>query len=231
MIRREGYGGSGGIIALKGKDQLITELKSKGFVFDSEKGVFVRDQANEKTGDWGYLVEGTEYRVSLLSIDIVSSSALIRTNVKVDIESTIRSFREFVTSTVEYYNGRLWAWHGDGGLAAFASDNAPVECVMSGLSLIAKLPIYNITKNELRPENLLRIRLAGHNGQVLYYSDTNRISGDDIDRVSAIESNSAEPNSIVLSDSVYSVIPAEMQKYFFRIDSDEEGFLYQNYAL
>lgn len=231
MIQREGYGGSGGIITLKGLEPLIQELKIKGFIFDKEKSVFIRDQAHQKTTDWGYLVEGSEYRVSLMSIDIVSSSSLINTNVKVDIESTVRSFREYVTAIIEYHNGRMWAWHGDGGLAAFASDNAPVECIMAGLTMIARLPIYNITKNELRPENLLRIRLAGHTGLVLYHSDTGRIAGDDVERVSKIESESGEPNSFVLSDSIYGVIPPEMQNYFFKRDSDSMGTLYQNYAL
>ena len=231
LVMLEGGGGSGGIIKLKGIEPIINELREHGFVLDREKGGFIRDQAQSKTQDWGFLRENQEYRLAFVSVDIVGSSELIRTNVKVDVETTIRTLRDFVGTNVELNNGRIWFWYGDGGMAAFIGDSCVQSAVMSCLGILAYLPVYNITRNALREENDIRLRIGVHYGSVVYHADTSKMHSEDMERASRLEDRHGIPNSIILSETAFNLLPDELRKYFQESGSADFGALYQNLTI
>ena len=231
LIMLEGYGGSGGIIKLKGIEPILNELRESGFVLDREKGAFVRDQAQSKTQDWGFMREGQEYRLAFASLDIVGSSELVRTNVKVDVETTIRTLRDFVGSHVEFNNGRIWFWYGDGGMAAFIGDSCVQSAVMSCLGILAYLPVYNITRNALREESDIRLRIGVHYRSVEYHGDTSKMHSEDMERASRLEDRYGVPNSIMLSETAYNLLPDELRKYFQGAGSADFGSLYQSLTI
>ncbi|MCB1140055.1 MAG: adenylate/guanylate cyclase domain-containing protein [Leptospiraceae bacterium] len=231
LVMLEGYGGSGGIIKLKGIEPILNELREAGFVLDREKSAFVRDQAQSKTQDWGFLRDGQEYRLAFASLDIVGSSELIRTNVKVDVENTIRSLRDFVGSHVEHYNGRIWFWYGDGGMAAFIGDESVRSAAMACLGILAYLPAYNITRNALREENDIRLRIGIHYGSVVYQSDPSKMHSEDMERASRLEDRYGVPNAIIVSETAFNLLPDELRKYFQSSGSADFGALYQNLVI
>jgi hypothetical protein len=226
-----GRGGSGGIIELRGFQPLQLALEEAGYRYDSELQRFVKSQEPRKTSDWGYLKNDEEYRLAFMSIDVAGSSELVHTNLKVDIENTMRNFHLWIRSIVEAENGRLWYWHGDGGLAAFLEEEGVSAALRSGLKILALLPVFNITQNELRYENDLRVRIGIHYGSARYTSDTARIQSEDIREAVVIEQKFGEPNTIFLSETAFLLASPETKKFF--TDGGQYGQLrlYRNIRL
>ncbi len=231
LFHLNGRGGSGGIIELKGFRPLQLALEEAGFRFDSELQRFVQTQEGRKTGDWGYLKNDEEYRLAFMSIDVVGSSELVQTNLKVDIENTLRSFRLWIRSIIEAENGRLWYWHGDGGLAAYLEEEGVSAALRSALKIIALLPVFNISQNELRYENDLRVRIGIHYGTARYTSDTARIQSDDISETISIEQKHGEPNAVFVSESAFFLASPETKKFFTEDGQYGQLRLYRNIRL
>lgn len=228
LFQLDGKGGSGGIIELRGFRPLELALLESGYRFDKELHRFVRTQEERKTDDWGYLKDGEEYRLTFMSIDVVGSSEFIHTNLKVDIENTLRNLHHWLRFFIEAENGRLWYWHGDGGLATFLEENGANGALRSGLKILANLPIFNMEQNELEYENDLRLRIGVHYGTAQYNSDTARIQSEDIQQSILIESRYCPPNTIMASESVFQLAAPEIKKLFTEEVVSDQLHLYRN---
>lgn len=224
VFQMEGRGGSGGIIELRNTRPLQAALLESGYRFDEALRRFVRTQEDEKTGDWGYLKPDEEYRLAFMSIDVVGSSELVHTNVKVDIENTLRNLHNWLREIVEAENGRLWYWHGDGGLAAFLEEGGATGALRSSLRILSLLPVFNMSSNELRYENDVRLRIGVHYGVACYDADTARIQSDDIRDTINIEQKHSETNAVFVSDTAYQLASPEVKKFFK--DAGSAGFLH-----
>lgn len=224
-------GGAGGIIELKGLRPLQLALEEAGYRFDSQRGRFVQAQGKRKSSDWGYLRNGEEYRLAFMSVDVVGSSDLVQTNLKVDIEHTLRNLRQWLRSNIEAENGRLWYWHGDGGLAAFLEEEGVSAAMRSGLKIVANLPVFNITENELRYENDIRLRFGIHYGTACYSPDTAAIQSDDIRQAITIEQKHGEANTVMVSESAFLLATPEVKKLFTEDGQYGPLRLYRNIRL
>jgi hypothetical protein len=210
----EGKGISGGIVSLRDKHKLDTYLMENDLIFNRELNKFVISQKEAKQKDWGILEEGLEYKLSFLDIDVVSSSELIKTNVKIDIENTLKNFRLFVNNIIESYNGRIWQWFGDGGLIAFLNERGVSDAVKSSLKILYSLPIFNLTANHLRWQNTISIRIAIHFGYAIYNKEINMIDSEDIQITKGLERDVGIPNSIILSETALNLCDNELKKFF-----------------
>ena len=231
LFQLDGRGGSGGIIDLRGVRPLQIALEEQGFKYEQRLGRFVQTQSPRKTNDWGYLKNNEEYRLTFMSLDVVGSSGFVETNLKIDIENTFRNLQSWVRFFIESENGRLWYWHGDGGLAAFLEEEGVSLALRSALKILSRLPVFNMIHNELRYEDELRLRIGVHYGTAHYLSDTARIQSDDIQETIRIEQRFGLPNSITVSESAIQLASAELQKFFSLSARAETMALYRNLTL
>ncbi len=214
LYQFENKGISGGIYQIKDKNKLEKLLLENDLEYNPDLKRIVVSQRSRKGSDWGFLTEGKEYKLAFSSIDIIGSSELIKTNVKLDIQNTLNNFRVFVNEIIESYDGRLWQWYGDGGLIVFLEEQG-VSCAIRALcEVIYSLPIFNILKNELRWENCLSIRTSIHYGSAMYKKETNLIDSDDIEFTRKIEHQYGIPNSILISETAYNICDIELKKFF-----------------
>ncbi len=227
MLSREGQGASGGVIQLKGADRLINLLREDGWNFDRANARFVRDQRVEQGSGWGFMRDGQEYPFCLASIDVVASSELVRTNVKEDVEATMKLVAAFVQRQVETWEGRVWFWHGDGGVAAFHGESSAPMCALALASVLNYLPVFNITENQLRPENDVKLRIGVHYGPCVYRSDVRLITSDDLKLAQEVEKKYSGPNCLAISSPVYRLLPQEIKRYFHEGDELRGLRIYQ----
>lgn len=213
MLSRNGQGMSGGVIRLKGESRLLEYLQELGWQYDAENARFQKEQSVRQTG-WGFMREGEEYSMSFASIDIVSSSELVRTNVKEDVELTLSRLRAYIQKHVDFWDGRIWSWYGDGGMAVFHGEDSAPMSVLSMASIVNYLPVFNISENELRPENDVKLRIGMHYGSCIYNNDVNKISSQDIKITQEVEKNFADPNSLSLTEATCRLLPQEIRKSF-----------------
>lgn len=214
MISRDGQGASGGVIQLKGKQELIGILKQHQWIYDPKRGEFQKDQSTSRTSDWGLLKEGEEYWCAFASIDIVSSSNMVRTNVKTDVETTFSHLRDYINRYVESWNGRIWFWYGDGGVAAFYGDDSSSLSVLSMISILAYLPVFNITRNELRPENDVKLRIGLHYGTVVYHADPSKMHSEDLKLAQDVEKEHSEHNALAVTETAFYKLRREVRARF-----------------
>ncbi|MCB1175538.1 MAG: hypothetical protein KDK39_18320 [Leptospiraceae bacterium] len=214
MLFRNGQGASGGVIHLKGHQALLSILAEAGWNFDAENGNFIKDQSLEQSHDWGYLQENQEYAMSFISIDIIASSELIRTNVKEDVEQTLTGLKSFVRQCVENWDGRLWFWYGDGGMAVFHGESCVPMSVLSMVSLLNQLPLFNIMQNELRSENDIKLRIGMHYGTAIYKKDVNQVTSPAMKYSQELEKYHSDPNSLAVSEATHQLMPEEMRRHF-----------------
>lgn len=214
MITRNGQGASGGVVSLRGHEHLLELMLDNDWIFDKENARFIKNQKHDQSDDWGFMEENQEYKMSFVSIDIVASSEFIRTNVKEDVEITIGRLKQYVKRHVENWEGRLWFWYGDGGMAAFHGKDSVPMSTLSMISMLLHLPVFNIIENELRPESDVKLRVGMHYGSAIYKDDVNQMSSADMRLTQEVEKHYADPNSIAASVTIYKLLPDHIRRHF-----------------
>ena len=82
--------------------------------------------------NWGSLRDGRNYDVSVISVDIVQNSVLVREYGTKTMEKLYFLLRRFLDRKLAEYDGRVWNWAGDGGILAFAFDDNVNRAVKLG---------------------------------------------------------------------------------------------------
>ncbi|MBX7058155.1 MAG: hypothetical protein K1X75_08815 [Leptospirales bacterium] len=214
MLSREGQGASGGVIHVKGADRLVALLQEDGWIFDRQNARFVRDQRVEQSSGWGFMRDGEEYPFCLASIDVVASSELVRTNVKEDVEATMSAMAASIQRQVENWDGRVWYWHGDGGMAAFHGESSAPMTVLALVTILNYLPLFNIVESQLRPENDLKLRIGVHYGPCVYRNDVRLIASDDLKLAQEVEKKYSAANCLAVTSPVHRLLPDEIRRHF-----------------
>lgn len=208
--------------------EIIRELQESGFVYDQESRIFVEDSSVRATKNWGVLREGEEYIFTFLRLDVVDNSKLVRQYPQNIIQSTYDDLRSIVSNTITKRNGRIWSWEGDGGLVCFYFSHKNNLATISSMEIISELFIYNLISCRLK--HPLGVRIAVHCGPCFYERDTENIKHETIKRTVEIEAKYTRPNTVTVSDVVFSTLDPKLSDQFRIINPGEKSRLY-NYEL
>ncbi len=196
----------------RGRERVLELLAREDWVFDSGLRQFVKDQNVNVTDDWGYMLEGREYRLCFASVDVVRSTALADASGSPEVEQTLNRFRNYVRKYTELWNGRLWSWHGDGGRAVFQGADAVNQAAVAMVGVLLNLPVFNIQQSRLQTE--LRIRIGMHSGTAVYHSEVQQIYSHDMRTAARLEKEICDENGIALSATAHSFLKSEVQAFF-----------------
>ncbi|MFP4643176.1 MAG: hypothetical protein ACLFM0_02345 [Spirochaetales bacterium] len=211
-LARISYRGiSGRSYRITGLSELISAVESHGYRFDRETLTFREDTMVQKTKNWGVLEEGETYVFSLVRVDVVDNSRLVRSYPEDVIERTYADLRRIFQEVIEFRDGRVWNWEGDGATAAFRGAATQLPATLSAISLLHELFFYNTLSRSLAED--LRIRVAVHNGWLQYANRFESISGSDLDKLVEIESKHCEPQSVFVSETVYNGLTNEVAEW------------------
>jgi len=166
-LDREGFMGRSYRIA--GLRELCKGIAAEGYLWDAETGLFMEDPRIKRTQNWGRIVSGEELRFSLLRVDIVKNSRLVKVHGEEAARGLYDDLRGFLSRAVERRTGRVWSLEGDGALAAFLFGHSTTSSVLAGMALLHDLYVYNRMSNRIG-EPLL-IRAAVHTGPIRYLAD------------------------------------------------------------
>jgi class 3 adenylate cyclase len=180
---------------------IINGVIALGYLYDPENDMFIENQAERKTRNWGTLRQGVEYTITFLRIDIAGNSDLVRSHSEKEISQAYGTLREIVRSSVDRRDGRIWCWDGDGGLAAFFRGHKHQQAVLAGMEILHELFLYNHTINPL--QEALKIRVAAHSGPFEYSEDEEALEDSEtVSRVMYIEQELCEPGTMTVSEVV-----------------------------
>jgi len=227
LIEVDQKGINGFNVPIRSLRQLIGKLKDMGFLYDQDQGMFVEDPAIRKTSSWGVLANDREYNFSLLKIDIVQNTKLLREERVDAVRKAYHDLKNIVRLLVEKRNGRIWIWEGDGGLASFfLSKNKHLTAVLTGMEILHELFLYNLHGSPL--EQNIRVRIAVHSGTIPFDSQCAHLHHQEVyQTLTKIEEKHTPPNSLSISPVVNVMIAEELGPFFTR----EPGQVYSTYTL
>ncbi len=214
LINMHTTGYKGRIYPIKYLKDIVKMINEEcGFIYDMENRLFVEDPAVRRTRNWGALLEGHDYILSFLRLDIVGNSHRVRKYPDNLIQATYADLRKIVDRAIDRRNGRIWNWEGDGGLVAFYFANKSHLATMSGMEIINELFVYNAL--HCRLDEPVKIRAAVNTGMCQYtQSVTDLLKNDVIKETVQIESKYTKPNSMTIGPTVSSKLDASILEGF-----------------
>ena len=208
---------------------IIREMRNNGLIYDQVNNTFVEDVTIAKTRNWGVLRNGSDYVITLLRLDIVGNTELVRKYPKNVIESTYADLRQIVETASDRRNGRIWSWEGDGGLVAFYFGNRNKYAVFCGIEIVNRLFMYNL--KQCRLEAPLKVRTAIHNSACQYTDNPESMKKMEIVRkVTEAESKFTKPNTLTITDSVHLSLPSTVTERFEK-NAFDSGTIYYRYEI
>jgi class 3 adenylate cyclase len=201
LIQIDAKGYMGRRYPLRGLQDVVTGLIQDGYYFDAASGQFFENQRERTSPNWGRLQEGDERKMTLLRLDIAGNSSLVRQNPRDKIEKAYTDLRIIITRAVTSRFGRLWAWEGDGALAAFLFGSMEKAAVYCGMEILHELFFYNALRNPLGSP--INVRIGAHLGTVRYSGDeTERLKNDTVKKAGELEAAVAV-NSLGVSNNLF----------------------------
>jgi hypothetical protein len=199
-IDAEGYMGRN--YALRGLNDVVTGVIQAGYSYDKVSGRFFENQRERITENWGRLQDGDERRMTVLRLDIVDNSVLVKKNSREKINRAYRDLRTIVEKAVIKRLGRLWSWEGDGALGVFMFGPIEKMAVYAGMEILHELFFYNRLGNPL--ESPIAVRTAVHIGDVRYsHSTMERLKNETIKQTVTLESKAAFADSMAVSSNLF----------------------------
>ncbi|MCF6334554.1 MAG: hypothetical protein L3J12_02295, partial [Spirochaetales bacterium] len=219
--------------ALNGKSKIIEGLESylnklakSGIYYDFKKRKLHHSKKDAyEMINWGTLKDGKVYSITVMSLDIVNNSKMVKKYSPKIMEKVYFRLRAFIGKKVLDYEGRIWNFAGDGGLIAFTFKGHAERAVLCAMDIRATLPIFNISHNLPIKDNIF-LRLALDSGRIKFSLDTGHIVSDIINYAAHLEKSGTLPGEISISGNVKKDLPPKIAKIFSDIGVFENTTYY-----
>lgn len=189
-------------LTIRDIEVFFNSLARAGIVYDSARRRLLHTKNEIRhLKNWGSLRDGHTYDMTLMSVDIVGNSRLVRENGAKTMEKLYFELWKFLERKLAEYDGRTWSWAGDGGLLAFTFAGHVDRAVMCAIDIQSSLPLLNILPDNPISQRV-ELRLGIDTGEVTFYSDTGRIISDVINYAAHLEKAATTPGRVSISHRV-----------------------------
>ncbi|MDX9819749.1 MAG: adenylate/guanylate cyclase domain-containing protein [Desulfococcus multivorans] len=210
------------VTELKGLETFLAGLVRIGRHYDFRSGRIIESQKDlRKLLNWGALRDDKFYDVTIMSIDVVHNSELVRKYGLKVMEKLYFKFQAFLDHLLGHYDGRVWNWAGDGGIIAFTFKGHETRAVLCALDIQRSLMVFQLSGDYPLPENF-SVRVALDCGKVKFNSDTGKIVSDVINYAAHLEKAGTEPGKVTISSHVRGALK-EKAAALFSVQADFEG--------
>lgn len=201
LIRIDAEGFMGRRYSLRGLDDVINGIMEQGYTYDKTTGLFMENQQERISLNWGRLKEGDERQITVLRLDIAGNSILVKENPRDRIEKAYKDLRTIISKAVISRLGRLWSWEGDGALGAFMFGNKDALAVFAGMEILHELFLYNKLHNPLNSPIKVRIGITA--GPVRFSNSTTEcLKGETVKKAVELEAKTVA-NSLAVSRNLF----------------------------
>ncbi|MDA3812443.1 MAG: hypothetical protein PF518_19165 [Spirochaetaceae bacterium] len=152
--------------------------------------------------NWGALKEGKSYNMTILSLDIVENSRLVKKYGTSKMKKLYASLWVFLKERLSSYNGRIWTWAGDGGLIAFTAKNHLIHGVKFAMEIQNLMILFNYDPSFPLKEPI-KLRMGLDTGKIPFSFSTGQIVSEVINYAAHLEKGISTPGSIAVSSRVY----------------------------
>jgi class 3 adenylate cyclase len=214
LIDLDGSDLAGQTVSFAELEVVMNDLAKQGYVYDYKKRKMKRIKEDvDELPNWGVLRAGKTYEMTIVSLDIVGNSKLVKDHGLKKAEKLYFQFWSFLRRVLAVYDGRIWHWAGDGGILAFTFKTHSIRAVMFAMEIQHLLPVFNMDPE--RPiSDELTLRVALDTGKIKFDDDTGKIVSDTINYAAHLEKSFTGPGCISVSEKVLKLLPEGMRAYF-----------------
>ncbi|MBN2322397.1 MAG: hypothetical protein JXQ30_01585 [Spirochaetes bacterium] len=214
-------------IRFVGLEELLVTIQRCGIGYDFKAREFFLVSQREDRPEWEEcLQEGKEYDFAYVSVDIVKSSRMTRTEERALVERLVGALFDLVKSSASHYGGSVWSWQGDGGMIVFFGPKRAEQSILFSIEALGLLPVFNIGENPF--ENRVSLRFGIDTGKALYKKDKGSIISQNINFAAHLEKKCTNIDTITISDLVLGAL-GEKKRSFFREGGTLEGRRYYTF--
>jgi len=214
LIEIDGSVFMGRQIRLEGLELVLENLARGGLIYDYRRRKLKKSSEDPvHIINWGSLRPGRNYPITIASLDVVESSRLVREHGMRKMRRLMFRFHQFLLDKLRVYEGRLWSWRGDGGIAAFAFSDSERRAVQFCLDVQRTMVVFN-SWHEKPFDDDVALRMAVDSGPLTFSDDPGQIVADVINYASHLESKETGAGCVSASEVVYRVLPPTLQRAF-----------------
>lgn len=168
------------------------------------------------------LTPGKGEQFAFMSVDIVEHSRISAKWAWADTSPVFNAFEKYVERRVRKRKGMIWVWLGDGGLCAFWGEDVSKKAQNAydaASAILRGLSRFN-REHELPGDEKVRVRIALHVGNAEYrgLEELGRVHSSAINFVSHLEKQATAPNSISMSDALFSELEESPRERIYEIE-------------
>lgn len=212
----------GRTVTVEGLETFLLRFSQYGFFYNPDKRKIVsgkNDPLDMK--NWGALKEGKTYGMTILSLDIVENSRLVKLYGSGKMKRLYASLWTFIRERLACYDGRIWSWAGDGGLIAFAMKKHLIHAVKFAMEIQTLMLLFNHDPSYPLKEPI-QLRIGIDSGKVPFSFSTGEIISEVINCAAHLEKGVCLPGHIAVSFRVYEAM-GKGYADFFTSAGDFEG--------
>ncbi|MFQ3619497.1 MAG: adenylate/guanylate cyclase domain-containing protein [Spirochaetales bacterium] len=218
-------------VELQRLESFLSSMTQRGFQYDFKKEKFISiGKDAERLVNWGALKNDKVYECTIMSIDIVRNSELVRTHGQKLMEKVYFKFSNFLEHLLDHYNGRVWHWAGDGGIIALTFKGHETRGVLCALDIQRSLMVFLLSPEYPLPEDF-SLRIALDSGKIKFSMETGKIISDVINYAAHLEKQWTPPGTISISDTVFNALSSKMRTLFKEEDVFEGRKCYRTHPL
>jgi hypothetical protein len=201
-------------INIVGLEAYLNKLAKSGIFYNFKKRKLHHSKKEAQNMlNWGTLKDGKIYNITIMSLDIVGNSKLVKKYGVKTMEKVYFRLRAFIEQKILDYDGRIWNFAGDGGLVAFTSNGHIVRSVLCALDIKASLSVFNLHP-DLPIKDEILLRLALDTGKIKFSFDTGHIVSDTINYAAHLEKLGTVPGEISISENIKKELSPRILKVF-----------------
>lgn len=209
-------------VVIKDIEIFLHHLAQQGYAYDPvSRSVLDRSVDKSELVNWGSLRDGRSYEITVLSIDIVGNSRLVKKYGMKKMERFYYQLWRFLKDKLALYDGRLWSWAGDGGICAFTFKDHVDRAVLFAVELQCNMPIFNMSPDKPISEDI-QLRIGIDSGKFKFYGDTGQIVSDTVNYAAHLEKKGTEPGKIGVSDTVIKQLDSTVATVFVEAGEFED---------
>ncbi len=201
-------------VKIEGLEVFLSKLIRSGIHYDfkTHKVVSTCEDPSELV-NWGCLKEGRAYDITIVSLDIIGNSALVRKFGPHHMEKLYYKLWGFLRQKLAALDGRIWSWAGDGGIVAFAFKDHVQRAVRFAIEVQSTVPVFNLTSTDHFPADIA-LRFGVDTGKVRFSSETGKIISEVINRASHLEKKACQAGTVTISRAVRDMLPSKLASIF-----------------
>ncbi len=201
-------------LRIDGLELFLREFANSGRIYDFKRRKVVTLKKDlEDQVNWGSLNSGRQYPITVMSLDVVDNSLLVKQYGNRIMEKVYFHLRRYLEERIARYDGRIWNFAGDGGLIAFTFKGHQDRAVFCGLEIQRSIPLLQL-REDVPVKKPVALRIGLDTGKVKFQMETGAIVSEVINYASHLEKKHAQPGSVAVSGTLHGELSPKLSSLF-----------------